>query len=126
MTTWWSGTTASMKGFEALKSRRPDRDGMSFGMGARGGEAPEDVLARALRVVGRLRTVNGTTAAFSSGHFLRVLAASWLGLDARAGGLWMLDTASLRALGYEHHSDEPVIRFWNDTAHLTPIALHAI
>jgi hypothetical protein len=36
MTTWWSGTTASMKGFEALKSRRPDRDGMSFGMGARG------------------------------------------------------------------------------------------
>jgi hypothetical protein len=59
-------------------------------------------------------------------HLLRVLAASWLGLDARAGGLWMLDTASLSALGYEHHSDEPVIRFWNDTAHLTPIALHAI
>jgi broad specificity phosphatase PhoE len=97
-----------------------------FRDGCPGGEAPEDVLARALRVVGRLRTVNGTTAAFSSGHFLRILAASWLGLDARAGGLWMLDTASLSALGYEHHSDEPVIRFWNDTAHLTPIALHAI
>jgi probable phosphoglycerate mutase len=111
--------------YEGLKSAeiRAVRPGWNvFRDGCPGGEAPEDVLARALRVVERQRTVKGTTAVFSSGHFLRVLAASWLGLDARAGSLWTLDTASLSALGYEHDGAEPVIRFWNDTAHLTPIA----
>lgn len=111
--------------YEGLRSDeiRAVRPGWNvFRDGCPGGEAPEDVLARALRVVERQRTVKGTTAVFSSGHFLRVLVASWLGLDARAGRLWMLDTASLSALGYEHDGDEPAIRFWNDTAHLTPIA----
>lgn len=97
-----------------------------FRDGCPGGEAPQDVLARALRVVERLRMVKGTTAVFSSGHFLRVLGACWLGLDARAGSLWLLDTASLSALGYGHASDEPVMRFWNDTAHLAPIVLNPI
>jgi probable phosphoglycerate mutase len=93
-----------------------------FRDGCPGGEAPEDVLARALRVVERLRMVKQTAAVFSSGHFLRVLGACWLGFDARAGGLWVLDTASLSALGYEHAGDEPVMRFWNDTSHLAPIS----
>ena len=111
-----------MRGSKSAEIRAVRPGWNVFRDGCPGGEAPEDVLARAQRVVERQRTVKGTTAVFSSGHFLRVLAASWLGLDARAGSLWTLDTASLSALGYEHDGAEPVIRFWNDTAHLTPLA----
>ncbi len=89
-----------------------------FRDGCPGGETPDDVMTRARRVVHKLRTFEGRSAVFSSGHFLRVLAACWVGLDVRAAGLWILDTASLSALGYEHDRTEPVLRFWNDTSHL--------
>jgi probable phosphoglycerate mutase len=77
-------------------------------------------MARALRVVGRLRSASGNVIIFSSGHFLRVLAASWLGLAVSAARFGILNTASLSALGYEHDASEPVIRLWNDTSHLNP------
>ncbi len=91
-----------------------------FRDGCPGGESPPEVMARAERVVRRLRASPGGTIVFSSGHFLRVLAACWLGLDTRAAGFWILGTASLSALGYEHDLTEPVIRFWNDMSHVTP------
>ena len=90
-----------------------------FRDGCPGGESPRDVMARAERVVRRLRGAPGNTLVFSSSHILRVLAACWLGLDTRAAGFWILGTASLSALGYEHDLAEPVIRFWNDTRHVT-------
>jgi probable phosphoglycerate mutase len=55
---------------------------------------------------------------FSSGHFLRVLAARWLGLEPAAARYFMLETASLSALSYEHNQAHPAIRFWDDTRHV--------
>ena len=91
-----------------------------FRDGCPGGESPEDVGARAARVVGRLRDVGGDAIVFSSGHLLRVLAARWLGGEPAAGRFFPLGTASLSALGYEHNLSEPVLRLWNDTRHVEP------
>ena len=79
------------------------------------GESPQDVGARADRVVSRMRASKGDALIFSSGHFLRVFAARWLGLEPFAGKFFMLDTASLSALSYEHDVSSPAVRFWNDT-----------
>jgi probable phosphoglycerate mutase len=89
-----------------------------FRDGCPGGETPAQVGARADRVVRRLRAGEGNMLLFSSGHFLRVLAARWLGLDPAAGRYFLLSTASLSALGYEHNLSQPVIRLWDDTRHV--------
>ena len=86
-----------------------------FRDGCPNGESPQDVGARGDRVVSRVRAFKGDLLIFSSGHFLRVLAARWLGLEPFAGKFFMLDTASLSALSYEHELSSPAIRFWNDT-----------
>jgi broad specificity phosphatase PhoE len=90
-----------------------------FRDGCPGGESPDQVGARADRVVSRVRAVNGDVLIFSSGHFLRMLAARWLGLEPIAGRFFMLATASLGTLGYEHALSQPVIWLWNDTRHVS-------
>jgi broad specificity phosphatase PhoE len=85
-----------------------------FRDGCPGGESPAQVAARADRVVARLRGLDADAAVFSSAHFLRVLTARWLGLEVTAGRLFVLGTASLSALGYEHARSEPVVRLWNE------------
>lgn len=87
-----------------------------FRDGCPGGESPEQVAARADRIVERIRQVNGNVLIFSSGHFLRMLAARWLGLEPVHGRDLVLTTASLSVLGYEHDLSEPVVRLWNSTA----------
>ena len=89
-----------------------------FRDGCPGGETPGQVGARADRVIRQLRLVQGDTLLFSSGHFLRVLAARWLGLEPGAGRLFLLSTASLSALSYEHDLSEPTIRLWDDSRHV--------
>jgi probable phosphoglycerate mutase len=89
-----------------------------FRDGCPGGESPDQVGARADRVVSRVRAVQGDVLLFSSGHFLRVFAARWLGLEPAGGQYFLLSTASLSALGYEHNISEPVIRLWNETHHV--------
>jgi broad specificity phosphatase PhoE len=100
-----------------IMAERPDWQ--LFRDGCPGGESPEQIGARADRVVKRLRAIRGDALIFSSGHFLRVLAARWLGLGAGAGRYFLLSTASLGILAYEHNDlSEPVIRLWNDTLHV--------
>lgn len=84
-----------------------------FRDGCPSGEMASDVAKRADRIVGELRAVTGNVLVFSSSHFLRVLAARWLGLPPEGGALFVLDTASISVLGYEHDLTEPVIRRWN-------------
>jgi broad specificity phosphatase PhoE len=90
-----------------------------FRDGCPGGESPAQVLARAEKVLSRIRTVQGDVLIFSSGHFIRVLAARWIGLEPSVSCMsFLLSTASLSAVGYEHDLARPVIRLWNDTHHV--------
>ena len=93
-----------------------------FRDGCPGGESPQQVGGRADRVIQRLRAIDGNVLVFSSAHILRVLGARWLGLEAASGRYFLLGTASLSALGYEHNVSEPVIRLWNETRHIEVMA----
>jgi len=99
-----------------IHAERPDWE--LFRDGCPGGESPEQVAARADRVVNLVRSVSGNVLLFSSGHFLRMLAARWAGIDTFGARSLMLSTASLSVLGYEGSIAKPAIRLWNDTHHL--------
>jgi broad specificity phosphatase PhoE len=99
-----------------ILKERPDWQ--LFRDGVPGGESPQQVATRADRVVDRIRAVSGDVLLFSSGHFLRVLAARWVGMDPINARSLMLSTASLSALGYENALSKPAIRLWNDTNHV--------
>jgi len=114
---WNYGEYDGLRGAE-IRQRRPDW--LLFRDGVPGGESVAEVGARALRVVERLRAIEGDVLLFSSGHFLRVLAARWLGWTAAGGQYFTLSTASLSVLGYEHNLNEPVIKLWNDDRHVGP------
>lgn len=89
-----------------------------FRDGCPDGEMPADVAARADRVIAKVRAIDGDVLLYSSGHFLRTLVARWLSLPPLAGSYFLLNTASLSVLGYEHSLAEPVIRLWNDDEHV--------
>lgn len=99
-----------------IHEERPDW--RLFRDGCPGGESPGDVGSRADRVLRRVRAVDADVLVFSSGHFLRVFAARWLGLEAGFGRFFVLSTASLSAVGYEHDLSQPAIRLWDDTRHV--------
>ncbi|HEX5399754.1 MAG TPA: histidine phosphatase family protein, partial [Verrucomicrobiae bacterium] len=108
------------EGRRTAEIRAERSDWQLFRDGCPNGESPDQVGARADDVLHRLRAVNGDALVFSSGHFLRVLAARWLGLEPGAGRFFALSTASLSVLGYEHDLSQPVIQLWNDMSHLNP------
>ncbi|PTE10769.1 histidine phosphatase family protein [Mesorhizobium helmanticense] len=126
--------TCALAGFGAAGLKKPDLAEWDYGAyeglttkqilaerpgwrlfrdGCPDGEMAQDAGARADRIVSELRAVNGNVLVFSSAHFLRVLAARWLGLPPQDGALFVLDTASICVLGYEHDLGEPVVRRWN-------------
>ena len=113
---WDYGKYEGRRGAE-IRAERPDWN--LFLDGCPGGETPQQVSVRADRVVSRLRAIPEDVLVFTSGHFMRVLASRWLGLEPTANSRYfMLSTASLSALGYENDLSRPVIRFWNDTRHV--------
>ena len=69
--------------YEGLRTSeiRAKRPGWQlFRDGCPNGESPQQIGARADRVVSRLRAVKGDVLIFASGQFLRVFAARWLSL----------------------------------------------
>ncbi len=90
-----------------------------FRDGCPNGESPEQIIARADRVLQRVRAVGDDVLIFSSGHFLRSLVTRWLGLELTDGKDFILTTTSLSMLSYEHDLSEPAIKLWNDARHVT-------
>jgi probable phosphoglycerate mutase len=92
-----------------IREQRPDwslwRDGCP------GGERPEEVGARADRVLERLRSAGGDALVFGHGHILRVVTARWIGLGVAGGARFALHAGSVSVLGYEHETE--VISVWN-------------
>ncbi|HEV8376360.1 MAG TPA: histidine phosphatase family protein [Candidatus Polarisedimenticolia bacterium] len=93
-----------------------------FRDGCPGGETPAQVSDRADRLLARLRGLEGNVALFSHGHFGRVLAGRWIGLTVEQAQHFLLSTASLSILGYEHNlAEKPAIILWNALpTHLSP------
>lgn len=75
------------------------------------GEPLEHVAARAQKVIDRALQAGGDVALFAHAHILRILAATWLGLEPRGGRLFALGTGSVSTLAYEREAR--VISTWN-------------
>jgi broad specificity phosphatase PhoE len=89
-----------------------------FRDGCPGGESLTAVGARADRVVTRVRSDGGRVLIFGHGHFTRVVAARWIEMATEEAMHFLLSTASLSIVGYEHTLDDPAILLWNDDHYL--------
>lgn len=115
LTEWNYGAYEGIRTADIHKTRP---DWRLFRDGCPDGETLEAIGKRADRVIARVRAINQDVLLFSSGHFLRVLAARWLGLPPSGGQYLYLGTATLSTLGYEHDASDPVLRLWNDSRHV--------
>ena len=114
------------EGRTTLDIRRGEPDWAVWDSPMPDGESLHDIAVRAHRVADGLRTALSAAAAghpaasagaappriavFSHGHFLRILAGTWIG-DARLGRHLTLDTATISVLGFDRET--PAIRRWN-------------
>ena len=113
---WNYGDYETLRDAEILANHP---DWQLFRDGCPGGESPTQIAERAHRVVQRVRAVGDDVLLFSSGHFIRVLAARWLDLAPGCLGSHLsVNPSSLSALSYEHTLARPVIRLWNDDRHV--------
>lgn len=95
---------------------RTERPGWRlFEEGCPDGETLQEVAARAERVIGRIRALEGDALVCAHGHLLRILIARWIALPALEARRLHLATASVSMLGYDHDLGEPVIRMLNAT-----------
>ena len=97
---------------EEIRARGPEwRDWSVWTAPLPGGESPEAVGARALRVLARADAAAGDVLLFGHGHQLRILAAVALDLDAHAGARFLLDPASWSVLAWER--EVRALHTWN-------------
>ena len=94
---------------QQIRSERPDW--MIFRDGCPEGESPQQIAARADRVIAKALAVQGDVALFAHGHLLRVLGARWIGLEAIGGSHLMLDPATGCVLTLYH--GVRTIKRWN-------------
>src|SRR6202162_2804449 len=113
---WNYGEYEGLRSAE-IRAKRPDWQ--LFRDGCPGGESPAQVKARADNVMRSVRAVNGDVLLFSSGHFIRMLAARWIEVEPSVHSMsFLLSTASLSAVGYDGDVSRPVIRLRNDDHHV--------
>jgi broad specificity phosphatase PhoE len=94
---------------EEIRRRRPGWD--LFRDGCPGGETPPEVAKRVMPLLGELADTDADAILFGHGHALRILAVTYLGLDASNARFLFLGTGSLSLLGQEH--DWPTVLRWN-------------
>ncbi|HZD72223.1 MAG TPA: histidine phosphatase family protein [Actinomycetes bacterium] len=94
-----------------IRARRPGWD--LFRDGCPSGETVADVAERVRPLLGAIAGAGGNVLLFGHGHDLRVLAATFLGLEPAAARHLFLATGSVSILGHEH--DWPAILCWNHT-----------
>lgn len=95
-----------------IRATRPEWD--IYLHGCPGGESPEQITARADRLIARLGALHGRVAAFSHGHFGRVLGVRWIGLPLGSARHFAVNTASYAVL--DRDAVRPRIVQWNVTA----------
>ena len=110
-TTSASSTTATYEGVTTATIRETVPGWTVWTHPCPGGETLEQAAVRVDRVIDRARAANGDVAVFAHGHILRILTARWCELDPIEGRRFVLHTATLSELGWEH--DEPAVILWN-------------
>jgi len=79
--------------------------------GAPRGESPEQVSARADRLIERYAALSGRVLLVAHGHVLRALAARWIRQPVVLGEHLLLDTGTVSVLGFDRGT--PVAQRWN-------------
>jgi len=113
------------EGLTTAEIREMVPDGTVWTHPSPGGETGEQVAGRADRVIDRvLNEATDRALVVAHGHFLRVLAARWIGEGPSFGRHLLLDTATLSVLGWER--DARAVDRWNVAAAAAPAAEVAV
>jgi broad specificity phosphatase PhoE len=99
---------------DEIRAQRPTWD--IYTDGCPGGESPAQITVRADRLIARWASLSGRVAAFSHGHFGRVLAVRWIGLPLGMARHFAIGTTSCGILDRDPGRDHrPRIVQWNLT-----------
>ena len=102
------------EGQRSADIRKQRADWSVYRDGCPGGEMPEQVCARADRLIARLRQLDGNIALFAHGQIGSALAVRWIGLALACAQHFSLGTTTLSILALDpHHPGVPVIALWN-------------
>ncbi len=99
------------EGLTTPQIREQDPDWDLWTDGCPGGERPDEVGARADRVIARMRAADGDAVAFAHGHILRVVTARWLEMPVAAGARFVLAAGAISTLGFERETQ--ALQGWN-------------